>query len=258
MFGLKQKLYHLFYRKRLLAQLGTDLKRPLALDQVQCRNLSRNEQYLYCVYFFDNFLPRPVRQHRRYFAANRRGFGEDAFHAMWFLLFQQFQPARALEIGVYRGQTITLWKLLSRHLGFECSIGCVSPLTPAGDLVSKYEPHLDYYNDVVVNHQRFHLPLPSFCRHLSTSPEAKTFVHKQCWDVIYIDGSHDYEVAKQDWGVCSQAVASKGLIVLDDSALQTEFRPPCFSTAGHPGPTRVAREIDPSQFREIFSAGHNR
>jgi hypothetical protein len=44
-----------------------------------------------------------LREPRHYFNQCRRGFGEDAFHAMWFLLFRQFRPVSFLEIGVYRG-----------------------------------------------------------------------------------------------------------------------------------------------------------
>jgi hypothetical protein len=31
-----------------------------------------------------------------------------------------------------------------------------------------------------------------------------------------------------------------------------------FATAGHPGPTRLAGEIDRKKFREILQVGHNR
>jgi hypothetical protein len=177
---------------------------------------------------------------------------------MWFLLFQELRPKSALEIGVYRGQTITLWKLLSRHFNFDCQIGAVSPFSSAGDAVSRYEEQLDYFDDVRTNHDHFNLPLPEFCRHLSTAPEAGNFISQREWDVIYIDGNHDYDIALQDWTVCSASVGPGGIIVLDDSSLETVYRPPCFATAGHPGPSRLAREIDSSCFREIFSAGHNR
>src|SRR6266446_6138178 len=118
MFGVRQKLLFRSSRTYHCFRLKRSLKRPMSLPELRRLGLSRNERYFYCVYFFDHFLPEPIREHRRYFTQNRRGFGEDAFHAMWFLLFQELRPKRALEIGVYRGQTITLWKLLSRHFGF--------------------------------------------------------------------------------------------------------------------------------------------
>jgi len=239
-------------------RLSRKLKRPLTLPEMQACSLSRKEQYYYCLYYFDWFLPESIREHRRYFVANQRGFGEDAFHAMWFLLFQEFRPVHALEIGVYRGQTITLWKLLSRHFGINCQVGCVSPFTSAGDSVSRYEERVDFHEDMLHNHRHFGIDLPEVCRHYSTAAEARQFVRGRQWDIIYIDGNHDYSVARQDWDLSVGALAPRGIIVLDDAALDTDFRPPSFATAGHPGPSRLAQEIDPSQFQEILSVGHNR
>ena len=230
----------------------------MKLSKLRQSHLSRNQQYLYCVYYFDHFLPPTIREHRDYFSQHGRGFGEDAFHAMWFHLFEEFRPKSALEIGVYRGQTITLWKLLSQQFGFNCDIAAVSPFSPAGDKVSRYQQEVDYFEDVQRNHRHFNLPLPLFCRQFSTAPEAKEFISGREWELFYIDGNHDYEIARQDWNLCSKAVALGGIVVLDDSALHTDYHPPRFATAGHPGPSRVAGEIDRSRFEEIFSVGHNR
>jgi hypothetical protein len=215
-------------------------------------------QYAYCNYYFDHFLPADVVEHRRYFSQKNRGFGEAAFHAMWFFLFEHFRPANALEIGVYRGQTITLWKLLSRSFGFTCEISAISPFSSSGDACSTYSSTIDYYKDTINNHQHFGLDLPRFCKEFSTAPAAESLIKSLPWSVIYIDGNHDYEVASHDWKLCSAAVALYGIIILDDSALNTDYRPPGFSTAGHPGPSKVAAEIDRNKFREIFSVGHNR
>jgi hypothetical protein len=48
------------------------------------------------------------------------------------------------------------------------------------------------------------------------------------------------------------------VIVLDDSGLTTAYRPPLFATGGHPGPSRLASELDRSRFREVLQVGHNR
>jgi hypothetical protein len=258
MFGLRHKLRFSVSRKYYTFRLKPILKRPLSLPELRQLNLSRNEQYFYCVYFFDQFLPQVFREHRRFFAQNGRGFGEDAFHAMWFLLFQEFKPKRVLEIGVYRGQTITLWKLLSRHFNSECEVAAVSPFSSAGDAVSRYREQIDYFEDVQLNHRHFDLALPEFCRQFSTAPEARSFVSERVWDMIYIDGNHDYEIAMQDWSLCSPALSTQGILVLDDSSLGTSYEPPVFATAGHPGPSRLASEIDRTRFKEIFSVGHNR
>jgi hypothetical protein len=76
--------------------------------------------------------------------------------------------------------------------------------------------------------------------------------------MIYIDGNHEYEVARRDWEACSLNLKPGGCIVLDDAGLTTSFRPPAFATAGHPGPSKLAQEIDRQSFDEILQVGHNR
>ena len=83
-------------------------------------------------------------------------------------------------------------------------------------------------------------------------------IRSKKWDVVYIDGSHDYNVVKSDFGLCSSVLSSGGIIVMDDSALYTSFKPPIYSSGGHPGPSSVADEINRDVFKEILSVGHNR
>src|SRR6185436_20413323 len=67
--------------------------------------------YLECLRFFHQKLPSELKAHRAWFynvPEDRRGYGEDPFHVMWYLLFGEFRPADFLEIGIFRGQTITL------------------------------------------------------------------------------------------------------------------------------------------------------
>jgi hypothetical protein len=257
-FGVRTKIRKWAAKRANARALPNALKQRLTLEKLEAQGLSRTMTYLYCDYYFDHFLPEIFRKHRAYFAACGRGFGEDAFHTMWYFLFDRFRPAKALEIGVYRGQTTTLMKLLSRYFDSECAVGCLSPFSASGDAVSKYAACVDYYEDVIHNHEQFELPLPEFCRSFSTSDEGIAFIQSRCWNLVYIDGNHDYAVAKSDWEHCSNALAPGGIIVMDDSALHTDFKPPPLSTAGHPGPSKVVGEIDPARFQEIFAAGHNR
>jgi predicted O-methyltransferase YrrM len=83
-------------------------------------------------------------------------------------------------------------------------------------------------------------------------------ISKRPWSMVYIDGNHDYEIARKDWEACARSVKQDGIIVLDDAGLTTSFRPPGFATKGHPGPSRLAEEIDRKCFREILQVGHNR
>lgn len=214
--------------------------------------------YLDCFRYFHQKLPKPIREHREYFQSGGRGFGEDAFHVMWFLLFQEFKPRSFLEIGVYRGQTLSLAALLARTFGRPCNVCGVSPFSPAGDSVTRYRQAVDYHQDTLDNFAHFDLPKPALVRALSTDPAAVASISGQQWDMIYIDGNHDYEIACRDWELCSRNVKPGGIIVLDDSGLTTRYRPPFFATGGHPGPSRLAAEIDRQGYGEILQVGHNR
>jgi len=61
----------------------------------------------------------------------------------------------------------------------------------------------------------------------------------QSWDLIYIDGNHDYEIVLADYLLCRDHLASGGLLVMDDASLGTSSNSLVFSFAGHPGPSRV-------------------
>src|SRR5688572_2725632 len=78
--------------------------------------------YLDCFRYFHSALPDELRQHRRYYTSRKRGFGEDAFHVMWFMLFRHFRPGNFLEIGIYRGQVLSLVSLLAKLDGTKCDV----------------------------------------------------------------------------------------------------------------------------------------
>jgi hypothetical protein len=216
------------------------------------------EFYERCFHYFHTRLPEPLREHRAYFETSGRGFGEKAFHVMWFLLFREFSPESFLEIGVFRGQTLSLAALLARRFQPDCFIQGVSPFSPAGDAVSKYRRNVNYHEDTLKNFGHFSLPAPALLKAYSTDEVARKLVASRNWSFIYIDGSHDYEIARADWDLCAAHLQPAGLIVLDDSGLDTKFVPPIFATAGHPGPSMLAQEIDRKKFQEILQVGHNR
>lgn len=216
------------------------------------------EFYLRCFHYFHTKLPDSLRNHREYFTQENRGFGEEAFHVMWFLIFGEFKPKAFLEIGVYRGQTLSLASLLQRQFNIDGFVAGISPFSNAADAVSKYKKSVAYYEDTLKNFAHFQLPAPVLIKAFSTDPEAAAFVKRQQWDCVYIDGNHDYPVARADWELCAAAIKPGGLIVLDDSAMGTDYHPPIFATPGHPGPSQVASEVDPTQFAEILRVGHNR
>ena len=218
---------------------------------------SRNELYAYMHHYFHNFCPRDVREHREYYTQEGRGFGEDAFHAMWFLLLREFQPKQCLEIGIYRGQVISLWALIARNSEFACDVHGISPFSSAGDEASVYLSEISYLEDTLLNHRHLKLPEPHLLRAFSTDPVALDQIRSRRWDLIYIDGNHDYEVALADYQVCRDSLASGGLLVMDDSSLFTDYKAPLYAFAGHPGPSRVVQEKAMKELCFLGGVGHN-
>jgi len=232
--------------------------KQMEINQINLNYKNRNSKYKYFHHYFWNIAPEWLIKHREYFSQNQRGFGEDAFHAMWYLIFKEFKPKNILEIGIYRGQTLSLFSLLSEKFKLNSEIHGISPFDSTGDTVSKYLENLDYYKDVKKNFIYFNLEIPFLHKGLSTDKKMIDVINSKMWDLIYIDGCHDYKIAKQDFEICSKKVKKGGLIALDDASLYAKYKPPFYSSAGHPGPSRVASEINSNLFDEILSVGHNR
>ena len=258
---LKKAKRRFLVRASLRAQRRLAIQRPnTRVNPEEFADSLRDRDGYYLRYFqdFHQTLPPELRAHRAYFLDDFRGFGEDAFHAMWWRLARRFRPGQFLEIGVYRGQVISLISLLAEIEGFPCEVTGISPFSNHGDSVSVYRSDVDYLEDTFCHFRIHRLQKPNLVQSYSTDPAALAVIRSRAWDMIYIDGSHDYEVARQDWHACSAAVKPGGIIILDDAGLGTSYRPPRFATAGHPGPSRVAGEIDRSLFTEILQVGHNR
>lgn len=257
---IMQKLHsartRLAYKKSKQKNENYDYEHTLLSLKNSYKN--RNEIYHYFHHYFWNKAPQWLKAHRAYFKENFRGFGEDAFHAMWYYIFKEYTPKKALEIGVYRGQTISLWGLISDRLDLDTDIKGISPFSSAGDQVSTYLKNINYYEDVIINCSKFNKKLPVLYKGYSTDKEMIDIIKSEKWDLIYIDGNHNYEIVKQDFEVCSNSLNLNGLIILDDSSLYTDYKPLPYSTAGHPGPSKLAQEINTSKFEEILSVGHNR
>lgn len=211
---------------------------------------------------YESKIPRVVRRHREFFKKDNRGFGEDVFHAMWLSVFIEFKPLTCLEIGVYRGQVLSLWGLLSKSLGLKAEIYGLSPFEPIGDSVGTYPGGLDYQKDVESNLRRFRVCNVHLVRSLSDTNYGRQFILSQNWDLVYVDGSHDYMAVRSDCDAGITALRSGGLLVMDDAALYVDYIPKMGSFAGHPGPSEVAVEmisgsLAKGQLHFLGNVGHN-
>jgi len=256
----KKLLKYRFYRvlqEKYYSRYQPKFYYDLNISVVSKRYETPNTLHAYMHHYYHHLCPKIIREHRTYFKKEQRGFGEDAFHAMWWLLLREYQPRLCLEIGVYRGQAISLWALIAQMLTFPCEIHGISPFSPLGDAASAYREDVDYLTDTLNSFRFFNLPAPTLIKALSTDSAAKDHIASRRWNLIYIDGSHDYEIVLADYHLCHDYLAPNGLLVMDDASLDTAFRPPLFSFAGHRGPSRVAAEYAMKEMKFLGAVGHN-
>jgi hypothetical protein len=218
---------------------------------------NRNDIYMYFHHCYNHGLPKPLQEHREYIEKNEKGFGEPAFHTMWWKLIIEFKPKNCLEIGVYRGQVISLWTLISKLEKQDMRVSGISPFSSLSDSVSEYMNTIDFYQDVQETFEELDLKKPSFVRGLSSDDKAIEYIKSRVWDMVYIDGGHDYEDVLSDYKLCLENIKKGGLIIFDDASLYTDYQPLPFSFAGHPGPSLVAREYADKEMRFVGAVGHN-
>lgn len=253
--GLRQGL-----SRRQAIHYGKPQKRfadDMTFSQAAEKFRDTGDLYRYMHHYFHNTAPPAVREHRSWFSRERRGFGEDAFHAMWFMLLREFRPRNCLEIGIYRGQTISLWGMVAGQIGFDCELHGISPFSSAGDQASRYSDEVDYLADTLLSFRKFGVGGPHLLKAYSTDEIAMDYIRSRKWDLIYIDGNHDYDVVLADYEICRDNLAPGGLLVMDDSSLYTSYRPPLFSFAGHIGPSRVFRDFAAKELNPLATVGHN-
>jgi hypothetical protein len=216
---------------------------------------------------FDNLfehLPNNVKEHRIYFEKEGRGFGERAFHSAWYWLISTFfsntnSNLKFLEIGVFRGQTLTLIPLIAKELKVSAQCHGISPLDNSADEVSTY-PCIDYQQDILHNSRIFEVETNiTLLKEYSNSNKALSLISSLPWDLIYIDGSHDYVDVKNDAHNCVEALSIGGILVFDDSSLflndiYRHVRKPKF--LGHKGPSSVIKELISTNIIHLLTVGH--
>lgn len=239
-------------------EFSEELDKEFSFDEAISHYSDATDLYRYMHHYFHHRTPKLLREHRHYFSLKKRGFGEDAMHTMWWLLFLQHRPVNCLEIGVYRGQVISVWTLLSKTLGYIANIHGVTPLSSDGDIVSGgYLETIDYEKDIQENFAAFNLGKPQLCKAYSTDDNAIERIQSQKWDLIYIDGSHDYDIVMKDYELCKANLAPNGILIFDDAAADLPYSPPPFAFAGHPDPSKIVVETVQKEMTMLGNVGHN-
>lgn len=199
-----------------------------------------------------------LKAHRDWVEENKWGFGDRPLHWMWYELLQKLpDDALLVEIGVYKGQTLSLWRLISNKLKKNFSIWGISPMIATSDKYHQFED-IDYVWHINEIHATFELELPDLLEGYSTDMEIIEQVPGV--DLLYIDGGHDLETVRQDVTNYVPKVKPGGFVVFDDASCNLDLpvkEGTDFWYKGLPDVSQVADEFA-ADHKEILTVGHNR
>ena len=220
--------------------------------------------------------------HRRHVEARQLGYGDPAFHALWARLLAtahaQFGRVDALEIGVFKGQVISLWALLAREHGWPVRVHAITPLAgqplPAArwwrSLLFRLSPRFrervasgDFYADddyekILRTHfaaHRLSFDDVRLLRGYSTDDAVRAQVAADRFHLLYIDGDHTYAGARADLEHYAPKVVPGGWLVMDDAA---HDQPGTTFWKGYETVARACRLLPALGFKPVFAVGHNR
>jgi len=199
-----------------------------------------------------------LRDHRNWIERHGYGFGDRAFHYVWKMLVDEMtSDFRFLEIGVFRGQVLSLISLLASASGKRASVHGVTPLNNRGDYCCTY-PESDYLQDIKTNYDAFNLPndYQLICGN-SDDPNVISSALSRYYSIVYIDGGHDYTTVASDIKSYGSVVPSNGYLVMDDSSNFLNIGK-CW--AGIKQVSEAVRDVLEADrnFKHIFACGHLR
>ena len=194
-----------------------------------------------------------------------QGFGELPFAWNWYLTVadaasSRSAPIKFLEVGVYKGRSMALVQLAADLLGKKVEIWGVTPLSATGDKYSGYDD-TDYLAAIRDTFRKARVTQDNFAiiNGLSQTPTVIAEAAKNApYDILYIDGCHDYEAVCADIGNYVPMVRPGGVLVMDDASLYLDA--PAGHFKGHPDVGRAIRDcLDTREDMEhLFAVGHNR
>lgn len=189
------------------------------------------------------------------------GFGELAFCWNWRLLVQEMSDSfKFLEVGVYKGRVLALIQLYATELNKNASLYGVTPLASIGDKYSQYDA-VNYVQAIETNFATMGSSLENttIIKGLSTDLKVQTCASGYGpYDIIYIDGGHDYETVCKDIEAFLPMLKKGGYLVLDDASLFLEN--PFGRFLGHEDVCRAIKDtLDArTDLTHLFAVGHNR
>lgn len=156
-----------------------------------------------------------LKAHRNFVEQHVFGFGEHSFWYLWKLVLQELpKEPSMLEIGIFKGATISLWQMLRP----DALVWGVSPMNGAGTGWTED----DYWAHVNYIYEKFNADLPheSLPVILLGYSEEEGIIKSATreYDLVYVDGGHAYETALSDLKNYAPMVKTDGYLVIDDCA----------------------------------------
>jgi hypothetical protein len=204
-----------------------------------------------------------LKAHYDVVSSRNLGFGEKAFRYFWAMILSQLEQGSSfLEIGVYKGSIIALSQLIAREIGLDLHTYGVTPLNNSGDKYSEYDDNCDYSKCIGGLYTAFGLSFDhtTIIKGMSTDPDVKHRVLEEGpYDVIYIDGGHDYNTVASDLELAKAVILPDGFLVVDDAATALNS----YAKYGFSGHGDVARAVDDvlggdTGFKHLMACGHMR
>jgi len=192
---------------------------------------------------------------------NAEGFGEVAFCWNWWLLVKSMPDTFSfLEIGVYKGRILALVQRFATLQHKHVNIVGLTPLSTMGDKYCTYDD-VDYLKAIKKNYNimgaTFHNT--EIIKGLSTCENArKDAFCRGPFDIVYIDGCHDYDIVCADIDVYTKMLRNNGFLVLDDASLFINNSFGIFH--GHLDVAIAIKDKieNRNDLKHLFAVGHNR
>ena len=200
-----------------------------------------------------------LKRHFDVISSLKLGFGEKAFRYFWLLIFSQVpHGGKFLEIGVYKGSILALSQLISHEIGLDLLSYGLTPLAPVSDRYSFYGGG-DYLAEIGRTFAELAVNSDStlLIKGLSTDAQAgRQMLAFGPYDVIYVDGGHDYLTVVNDLVLANLALKDGGFLVLDDASCFLDIS----GFRGHADVSQAADELLESNaaYKHLFACGHNR
>jgi hypothetical protein len=206
-----------------------------------------------------------LKQHRDYVEQYGCGLGERSFLWMWKLLVDKMpSDFKFLEIGVFKGQIVSLMSLLAVESNrFYPQITGVTMLSPfSGNLGKDVKfPDCDYLQEIKDLHSAMGLPFDEnqIVKGDSTDPQVQAQAGSRGpFDIVYVDGCHEYDYVCKDLDVYGSMVKKGGYLVVDDSSNFLKMYWGAF-----PGIEDVSRAVrdkieNNPEWKQVFVVMHNR